>query len=164
MKLLAPPTATDPGESLISGENGSTISCSVKAQSNGIDFAFSGSMHGTTPQGDLISVTFAGGTINATDAQGNPTGTVNLTVYTPELSANFVSPTAMQCTVMVIEKQIKGGSMWAEFNCAQPISYATVGPAWRQCDSYDRLRELLWLVTQNPAVSAGQAETRAAKQ
>ena len=55
----------------------------------------------------------------ATDTDGNPTGTVNLTVYTPELSSNFVSPTATQCAVKVIDQQIKGGSMWAEFNCAQ---------------------------------------------
>lgn len=111
MKVLAP-TSTDPGQSLISGESGSTISCSVTG--GGGNFRFSGSIHAATDEGDLISVSFANGVIT-----GSSTGTADVGVYTPQLSANFNS--TMPCTFTIFPgkdgQQIKGGSMWASFAC-----------------------------------------------
>jgi hypothetical protein len=111
MKALAP-TTTDPGQSLISGESGSTISCSVTG--GGGNFRFSGSIHAATDEGDLISVSFANGVIT-----GGSTGTADVDVYTPELSADFGS--TMPCTFQILTGsdglQIKGGSMWASFAC-----------------------------------------------
>ncbi len=110
-KAIAAPSASDPGESLISGEQGSKISCSVKK--SGGNFAFSGSIYGTTQQGQTINITMDSGTVDGTTL----TGTTNVSVYTPELSASYTSN--MPCTVTVINNQIKGGSMWATFACDQ---------------------------------------------
>jgi hypothetical protein len=114
-KMVSAPTSTSTGESIISGESGATITCSVKG-SNGT-FAFSGSIHGITTQGSQVSLQFNGGTIGP-----DMTGTANVVVYTPELSSNFSSPTGTPCTVNILEGQIKGGSMWATFSCPQIAS------------------------------------------
>ncbi|HWZ92033.1 MAG TPA: hypothetical protein VNW92_24380, partial [Polyangiaceae bacterium] len=49
------------------------------------------------------------------------TGTADVAVYTPQLSANFAS--SMSCTLQILggagNEQIKGGSMWASFTCPQ---------------------------------------------
>jgi hypothetical protein len=109
-KMVAAPSSITPGESLISGEQGSKISCSVKKSSSG--FAFSGSIHGNSqPSGSVVDLQMQAGTIDATSLSG----TVNVTVYTPELSGNFAS--VAPCTVNVLQSQIKGGSMWASFSC-----------------------------------------------
>lgn len=109
-KMLAAPSSTTPGESLISGEKGTNISCSVKKSSNG--FAFSGSIHGnSSPAGSIVDLTMQGGTVDGTSL----TGTVNVSIYTPDLSSQFVS--SMPCSVTVLQNQIKGGSMWANFSC-----------------------------------------------
>ena len=109
-KMLAAPSSITPGESLISGEQGSKISCSVKKSSSG--FAFSGSIHGNSqPSGSVVDLQMQAGAIDGTTL----TGTANVTIYTPELSAQFVS--TMACSVTVLQSQIKGGSMWATFAC-----------------------------------------------
>jgi hypothetical protein len=101
------PTATDPGESVVSGDAGASISCTVKG--NGT-FSFSGSLHAPTGTGDLVSIVFSNGTV-APDF----TGTADITFYTPQLSANFNS--AAPCAINVLGQQVKAGSIWASFNC-----------------------------------------------
>lgn len=107
MAVLAP-TMQDPGESVISGESGSTITCSVTG--SGGNFNFSGSLHASTPQGDQILVAFQNGVISGT------TGTADVNVYTPQLSSNF---SGTGCTITVQNNQVKGGSIWATFSCPQ---------------------------------------------
>ncbi|HTA88508.1 MAG TPA: hypothetical protein VK745_02995 [Polyangiaceae bacterium] len=114
MAVLAP-TMQSPGESVISGESGSTISCSVTG--GGGNFSFSGSLHASTPQGDQILVSFQNGMISGT------TGTADVNVYTPQLSANF---SGTGCTITVQNNQVKGGSIWATFACPQ-IAYPPSG-------------------------------------
>ena len=109
-KAVLAPTASDPGQSVISGENGSTISCSVTG--GGGNFKFSGALRAVTPLGDLVSVSFDKGVVGP-----DFTGTADVTVYTPQLSANFVS--TMPCAITVQNQQIKGGSIWATFSCGQ---------------------------------------------
>jgi hypothetical protein len=109
-KATMAPTATNPGQSVISGEQGSTISCSVKG--GGGNFSFSGTLHASTPQGDLISVSFANGVVGP-----DFTGTADVTVYTPQLSGTFQS--TMPCAITVKNQQVKGGSIWATFSCPQ---------------------------------------------
>jgi hypothetical protein len=110
-KLIQAPSNSDPGQSVISGEGGASVTCSVKGGKTG--FAFSGSLHAATPQGDLISVAFTNGTIGS-DLM---TGSADVSVYTPQLSATFSSATS--CTITILEGQIKGGAMWASFDCPQ---------------------------------------------
>jgi len=118
MMTLAPgnnPPKT--GQSLISGERGSVISCSVTG--GGGNFRFSGSIQAISDSGGSVSASFSNGVIS------NLTGTADVTVYTPELSANLSSTTS--CTFTVQNSQIKGGSMWASFACPDiesPPSYA----------------------------------------
>jgi hypothetical protein len=107
-KMLAAPSAADPGESVISGESGSSISCSVTG--GGSTFNFSGSFLGFTPQGDKVSLSFSNGTVT------NFVGTADISVYTPDLSANF---SGTGCNITVENKQVKGGSIWAAFECDQ---------------------------------------------
>jgi hypothetical protein len=107
-KMIAPPTSTDPGESIISGESGSSISCSVTG--GGGNFKFSGSFVGYTPLGIKVSLTFQNGVISGT------TGTADVNVYTPDLSAIF---SGTGCAITVQNQQVKGGSIWATFTCDQ---------------------------------------------
>ena len=106
------PTISSPGNSLVDGDKGAHVSCSVRASGGG--FAFSGSFapSSTMSEGYPITVTFNGGVV---DASGN--GTVNIGVYTPKLSATYTSNPA--CTVKVLGSplQVKGGSIWASFSC-----------------------------------------------
>jgi hypothetical protein len=105
------PSDTNPGQSVIDGESGTTITCSVRGTG---PYTFSGSIHATSgdAQRDPISVTFSGGTINA----DRKTGSVSVGVFTPQLDGNFTSGST-PCTVMVINQQVKGGSIWADFSC-----------------------------------------------
>jgi hypothetical protein len=107
-KMIAAPTSSDPGDSIISGESGSSISCSVTG--GGGTFNFSGSFLGYTPQGDKVSLSFSNGTVT------NFMGTADVNVYTPQLSQNF---SGTGCTITVENGQVKGGSIWAAFACAQ---------------------------------------------
>jgi hypothetical protein len=108
----AAPTTANPGNSLVDGDKGAHIGCSVKGSGGG--FAFSGSLAANTTQGDPypVTVTFSNGVV---DASGN--GTANIGVYTPKLSATYTSSAA--CTVKVLGSplQVKGGSIWASFSC-----------------------------------------------
>jgi hypothetical protein len=110
------PTQNDPGQSVISGESGSSITCSVTGGKG--NFNFSGSLHAATPHDGLITITF-NGAINMMDTDGNPTGTASVSVFTP--TSGSLSGNA-PCTVTVLQGQIKGGSMWASFTCDQVSS------------------------------------------
>jgi hypothetical protein len=116
-KMTLAPTTQTPGQSVISGENSSSISCSVTGSKG--NFKFSGSLHAITPLGDQISLTFTNGIVGP-----DFTGTADVAVYTPQLSANFAS--SMSCTLQILggagNEQIKGGSMWASFACAQIVA------------------------------------------
>jgi hypothetical protein len=105
------PSDTDPGQSVIDGESGTAISCSVRGTG---PYTFSGSMHATsTDQGrDPITVTFSNGTVNADKTMG----TVSVGVFTPQLDSNFTSGST-PCVVTVIDHQVKRGSIWANFSC-----------------------------------------------
>jgi len=104
-----PPSVSSPGDSVIDGESGAAISCSVRGKGT---FTFSGSLHGVTLDSKHypITVNFTNGTVDATGK-----GTASLSVYTPVLAGNFNS--SEPCTVQVVGGQIKGGSMWATFTC-----------------------------------------------
>ncbi|HEY4104828.1 MAG TPA: hypothetical protein VGM44_13095 [Polyangiaceae bacterium] len=125
-KMIAPPDMGTPGESVISGEAGSSISCSVTG-SNG-NFKFSGSLHGITPEGYSASVVFSNGQIGA-----DFTGSADVSISTSRLAAQtYVN--SVPCSIKVlpppntssVPPQIKGGSMWAEFSCPQ-LSYPPSG-------------------------------------
>ncbi len=106
------PTASCPGGSIISGENGSTISCSVKG--SGGSFNFSGSLIAVTAQGQKVDLEFSSGVVTA---DGTP-GPVSISILTPELQGTGGLSTAA-CTASVLQTQVKGGSIWASFNCPQ---------------------------------------------
>jgi hypothetical protein len=106
------PSAADPGESVVSGNAGSTISCSVMGQGM---FGFSGSIRALTGTGDLISVTFANGTVGPDFA-----GTADISLYAPQLSSTFSS--AAPCAIAVLNQQVKPGSLWATFSCPRIAS------------------------------------------
>ncbi|HEY5374580.1 MAG TPA: hypothetical protein VIK01_12910 [Polyangiaceae bacterium] len=109
-KALAP-SGTDPGESVVDGEGGAKISCSVRGKG---PFTFSGSLQATSADEakDLISITFSNGVVN----DDKTTGTVSVQVFTTQLAGQFASGST-PCTVSVINQQIKGGSIWANFSC-----------------------------------------------
>jgi hypothetical protein len=113
-KTVLAPTMSDPGQSVISGEGGSSISCSVTG--GGGNFKFSGTLSAITPQGDKISIQFANGQVGS-----DFTGTADVSVYTPQLLAGF-SGTNCAISVQGQPKQVKGGSIWATFSCAQIAS------------------------------------------
>jgi hypothetical protein len=130
------PTTGSPGNSLVDGDKGAHIGCSVKASGGG--FAFSGSLAASTTQGAPfpITVTFSNGVV---DASGN--GTADIGVYTPKLSATYTSTAA--CTVKVLGSplQVKGGSIWASFSCPSitypPMNLCEVGSSvvvFENCD------------------------------
>ncbi|HEY1533592.1 MAG TPA: hypothetical protein VGF76_06225 [Polyangiaceae bacterium] len=105
------PSDTDPGQSLVDGESGAAISCSVRGTG---PYTFSGSLHATSSDKneDPITVTFSGGTVNA----DKTTGSVSVSVFTPQLGNTFTSAST-PCAVRVINQQVKGGSIWADFSC-----------------------------------------------
>jgi len=110
------PNEITPGESVIDGEGGSHVSCSVKKQSDGT-FAFSGSLQASSSEHDPITVTITGGSIGV-----DQKGTASVSVYTPQLAGTFASG-ATPCAFQVIRSQVKGGAIWATFSCptvAQP--------------------------------------------
>lgn len=110
MMTLAPSLTTTPptpGQSVISGENHSTINCSVTG--SGGNFKFSGSINAVSANSaGPITVNFLNGVINGT------TGTADVSVYTTGLLTT-VGPAP--CTFQIVNGQIKGGSMWASFSC-----------------------------------------------
>jgi hypothetical protein len=119
-KALAP-SESDPGQSVVDGEGGTKISCSVRGKG---PFTFSGSLQATSADEakDLITITFSNGVVN----EDKTTGTVSVQVFTTQLAGQFASGST-PCTVKVINQQIKGGSIWADFSCpslTQPPSGA----------------------------------------
>ena len=107
-----PPSTINPGDSVIDGDKGAEVNCSVHGSG---PFTFSGTLHGSTNDVNKypITVTFSDGNVGA----DKTTGTVSVSVFTPQLAGTFSSaPSA--CTVNVIGKQIKGGSIWATVSCA----------------------------------------------
>ena len=120
-KIALAPSQTDPGQSVVDGDGGTKVSCSVRGKG---PYTFSGTLHATSTdeQNDPITVTFSNGVVNA----DKTTGTVDVQVFTPQLAATFSSGST-PCTVTVINSQIKGGSIWADFSCpslTQPPSAA----------------------------------------
>jgi hypothetical protein len=106
------PTASDPGQSVISGEADSLIDCAVTGTG---PFSFSGSIKATTASGAIIDIAFANGVVSA-----DFTGTVDVSLYIPQLTTEFRSATP--CAISVENKQVKGGAIWASFNCPQIAS------------------------------------------
>jgi hypothetical protein len=123
--VLAPSVST-PGQSVISGEGGSSISCSVTG--GGGNYKFSGTLSAVTQQGDKVSVQFANGVVGP-----DYTGTADVSVFTTDLLQNFSSTnTMMNCSIAVQNTQVKGGSIWATFSCPQigfpPSGLCSIGP------------------------------------
>jgi hypothetical protein len=110
-KIAQAPSPTDPGQSVVDGDSGTNVSCSVHGKG---PFTFSGSIHATSADEakDPITVTFSNGAVNA----DKTTGTADVQVFTPQLAGTFSSGST-PCTVTVINSQIKGGSIWATFSC-----------------------------------------------
>jgi hypothetical protein len=107
------PTSMTPGQSVISGEGGSSISCSVTG--GGGNYKFSGTLSAVTRQGDKVSIQFSNGVVGS-----NYTGTADVSVFTTDLLQNFSSTnTTMNCAITVQNQQVKGGSIWATFSCPQ---------------------------------------------
>ena len=106
-----PPSPTTPGDRVISGDNGSSITCSVRASGGG--FAFSGSFTGVTKDMDHypITVSFSDGVVDANKVSG----TASVSVLTPVLAATFGS--TAPCKITVINSQVKPGSIYATFSC-----------------------------------------------
>lgn len=130
------PTTANWGDSLVDGDKGAHISCSVKASGGG--FAISGTLSAYTTEGESypITVTVANGVVDAT---GN--GTANITVYTPKLSASYSSTTACTLKALGNPPAVKGGSVWASFSCpsitSPPSGVCQVGPSvivFENCD------------------------------
>jgi hypothetical protein len=96
---------------VVDGDNGTMVSCSVQGKG---PFTFSGSLQATATDAaqDPITVAFSNGVVNS----DKKTGTVTVSVFTPQLDAPYSSGD-MPCTVTVINGQIKGGSIWADFSC-----------------------------------------------
>ncbi|HEX3849352.1 MAG TPA: hypothetical protein VHW01_00210 [Polyangiaceae bacterium] len=126
-KIAQAPSDSDPGQSVVDGESGTTVSCSVRGKG---PFTFSGSLHATSNDEakDPITVTFSNGVVN----DDKKTGTVMIGVFTPQLDGQFSSG-SVPCTVNVINQQIKGGSIWADFSCpnltSPPSGVCTSGVA-----------------------------------
>lgn len=94
----------------VDGENGATVSCSVKGSST---FSFSGKLR----QGDSVSLDISSGTMGA-----DGKGTALIGIHNAmKLSSALTSP-GPTCTVQAVKGQnnalqLKPGSMWASFDC-----------------------------------------------
>lgn len=129
------PNSVMPGDRLIDGEQGAKVQCSVLGSG---PYNFSGSIRGTSSEGDVVTVKFSDGIVN----QDKQTGTATLSVYTPQLASTFVSA-AGSCTVSVLGDNVKAGSLWATVSCpsiTEPAAGQTcaVGPistfVFENCD------------------------------
>ncbi|MEO7036000.1 MAG: hypothetical protein ABI335_19445 [Polyangiaceae bacterium] len=105
------PNDSDHGLSVIDGDSGTSVSCSVRKQADG-SFAVSGSLSAASGEGDPITVTLINVVINSDLVNG--TGEVS--VFTPQLATTFDSGST-PCTFNVINKNVKGGSIWMDFAC-----------------------------------------------
>lgn len=122
------PSNVNHGQSVINGDQGSSIGCSVKSSNGG--FAFSASIRGTANSNEPVTVSINGGVITG------ETGTASVTVSTRKLSTTFSNPSAQPCTFTVIRgagdlPQVKNGALWATFQCpsivAPPSGQCVVG-------------------------------------
>lgn len=124
-KVIQSPTANNHGQSVVNGDQGSTISCSVKKASDG-SYAFSGSVKGTANGDQVVTVTFNNGVIGA-DLKGS----ASLYVFTRVFSQSYSTPGDKPCTFNVVNNQLKNGALWATFSCpaltAAPDSECAVG-------------------------------------
>lgn len=102
-----------PGDRLIDGMKGASISCSVLGTGT---FSVSGSIRGTTAQGDLVVLKISDGTI---DAAGQ-TGTATVSVNTTQLAATYQS-TPGGCTLRIVMGNIKPGSIWGTVSCPSVV-------------------------------------------
>jgi len=128
------PTNLSPGDRLIDGEQGASISCSVLGTG---PYTFSGAIRATTAQGELVDLEMTDGSITG------ETGSVTLSVATPQLASRFRS-TAGGCAVTVLGENIKPGSVWASVACptitdpSTPGATCSVGPVstfvFENCD------------------------------
>jgi len=132
------PSASSPGDSLIDGDKGAHISCSVKG--SGGTYAFSGSFQASTSVGDPapLALAFSGGVINP-----NNTGSASISVFTNKLAGSFTSPAGMDCSFKVLGNppQVANGHIWASFSCPQiaqpPSNLCGVGTSvivFENCD------------------------------
>jgi hypothetical protein len=105
------PTSDAFGKPVVDGENGASVSCSVHGSG---PYTFSGSLNASASDAnkDPITITFSSGVVNSDKL----TGTVTVGVSTPQLGDTFGSGST-PCTVTVINGQVKGGSIWANFSC-----------------------------------------------
>lgn len=103
------PDRSSPGDRLTDGENGAKIKCSVTGSG---PFAVSATIQGTTQEtpADRVSLIIKDGVIDA-DTQ---TGTASVSVFTPQLAGTF---SGGDCTLSVINQNIKAGSLWASVTC-----------------------------------------------
>jgi hypothetical protein len=89
---------------VIDGTGNSSVSCSV--QGNG-PYTFSGSISAASTAGQPITVTLTGGTVDASTGAG----TVNVSVFTPDLAASFNNgSTPCTATVLTNPLQVKPGN------------------------------------------------------
>jgi hypothetical protein len=114
------PNSVMPGDRLIDGQHGASITCSVHGSG---PYTFSGSIRGTSSEADVVTVTISNGVVN----QDKQTGTATLSVFTPQLASTFVSA-AGSCTVSVIGDNVKSGSLWATVFCPS-VADASTGQA-----------------------------------
>jgi hypothetical protein len=105
------------GVPLIDGQNGATVSCSVK---NGlVQGSLVAPATSTNPNGAAqIRLSFSGAFV----ANGMPTyGTASdyTSDLTDTISTTAVDPTMTDrmCTFVVLQGQLKNGAVWASFNC-----------------------------------------------
>ena len=108
------PSETNPGTSIVDGAAGAVISCSVTGSGTG-PFKFSASIHGTTATGDPITFVLSDGSVDLADM-----GSTTVSLFTPQLASTLTS--GMPCQVAVVNEQVKGGSLWAEFACGEITS------------------------------------------
>ena len=122
------PTAGTPGQSVIDGDGDTTVSCSVRKQADG-SFKVSGSLHAASSSGDPITVSL----INVVISPDLTTGSGEVSVFTPQLAGTFDSGTA-PCAFTVVNKQVKGGSIWSKFTCPSisqpPSSLCSIADSW----------------------------------
>jgi len=111
------PSTSSPGDSVVDGESGAVISCSVRGSGT---YAFSGSLSASTIEVSHypINIAFSDGAIAA-----DGTGTATVSVFTPTLAGTFTS--SAPCPIQVVNHQVKGGSIWAEFSCSAVTSPPT---------------------------------------
>ena len=106
------PSLLDPGQTVVDGDAGAALSCSVSGPAPNGPYHFSGSVHATSLTGEPVTLVLTNGTLDITY-----NGTASVSVYTPQLAGTFSS--SMACRVQAINSQAKAGSIWAQFACGE---------------------------------------------